>query len=584
MGEEIARDLVGLGQDLYHQLFPRELQTIYRSVRDQVRTLLVVSDEPWIHWEMVHPPDEGDSFLCLRHVFGRWLAGERPLAPDRQIENLLFIQGGDDEQLQGTGSERQFLEDFAQEIDGLHFSPATAQDSSQLIDLLQSQSFDLLHFAGHGQHDPKRPSEAKILLFDGSFRARQLTSSVQAKLEKNRPLVVFNACQVGQIGQSLTELDGWAHRWIQRCGCSAFLAPAWSVGDQSALAFIKAFYSSLQAGQLLGEAVLQARRTLHEKDPGNLAWLAYRLYGSLNAQIVLGSLPRQPELAAEKVAQSAPERVVGSPPTASAQLPEPARPPDAPPKPQRSPGDTSRPSPARAMWRRPPILIAAWAIVLLGAVVVYLSVQPDDWDPGSIQQGPVSEEASDPVDEATEKQPTPNESASSPELPNASEQPQANTSPFSTFESKPLIPGKVVLVALDQHSGQVSEKLRTAVRAALAGSAASTPIEAPLTTSLAQDLINGYRAPNARDGETPWGAEFLLVAAGDYRELSGASQDYYEVSLTLSLELRAIRDQAVVVQQRQTTTGTDVSLDDALIMAAEAALRPMLPYLSPGDA
>ena len=63
--EETEEKLVGVGHWLYEQLFPSELRRAYRTFREQVTTLQITSQEPWIPWELIRPYDEdGGELMC----------------------------------------------------------------------------------------------------------------------------------------------------------------------------------------------------------------------------------------------------------------------------------------------------------------------------------------------------------------------------------------------------------------------------------------------------------------------------------------------------------------------------------------
>ena len=81
------RQLTRIGQRLYRDLFPVELRREYRRFRKEVHTLQIISDEPWIPWELIKPYDSedrqdrvDDDFLCLQYEFTRWFTPARPPA------------------------------------------------------------------------------------------------------------------------------------------------------------------------------------------------------------------------------------------------------------------------------------------------------------------------------------------------------------------------------------------------------------------------------------------------------------------------------------------------------------------------
>ena len=75
---KIERQLAKIGQRLYKELFSADLRHEYRSFSRQITTLQIISDEPWIPWELIKPyDDEGGEvidhdFLCMQFDLARW--------------------------------------------------------------------------------------------------------------------------------------------------------------------------------------------------------------------------------------------------------------------------------------------------------------------------------------------------------------------------------------------------------------------------------------------------------------------------------------------------------------------------------
>ena len=292
--EEARRELEAIGRDLYVRLFPPEMRAAYRRFRGVVKTLLITSDEPWIPWELLKPyEDRDDDFFCMQFEMSRWLAGGKAPAQGKRVAGLACIEVGEAKKwasLPSAEQERWFLEGLAEEIPGVEGVIVSREEATfdRVEGLLSEGGLDLLHFVGHGDWAAAQPDESKIELADRPLRARHLTGPLEARLAKDRPLVFFNACRVGQQGWSLTGLGGWADRWVRRCGCSAFLAPLWTVADGRALEFAKVVYGELRECKTLSEAVQGARRQLREDQPDDLTWLAYSLYAHPNARVFFG--------------------------------------------------------------------------------------------------------------------------------------------------------------------------------------------------------------------------------------------------------------------------------------------------------
>ena len=98
---------------------------------------------------------------------------------------------------------------------------------------------------------------------------------VVSNLGLARPLVFLNACQLGHGALSLTDIGGWAAQFL-RAGAAAFIGAYWSVYDQAAHDFARAFYGRLLAGLSIGQAAQEARAAI--KPLGDPTWLAYTVF------------------------------------------------------------------------------------------------------------------------------------------------------------------------------------------------------------------------------------------------------------------------------------------------------------------
>jgi serine/threonine protein kinase len=102
--EEAARTLADIGYNLFQQLLPHAFQQLCWTFRQRgVRTMMILSDEPHIPWELIKPyrenprtgeveeyPFWGESF-ALTH----WLRG-RPPAPRLSIRRAVTVAAGTD--------------------------------------------------------------------------------------------------------------------------------------------------------------------------------------------------------------------------------------------------------------------------------------------------------------------------------------------------------------------------------------------------------------------------------------------------------------------------------------------------------
>ncbi|MES1243467.1 MAG: CHAT domain-containing protein [Acidobacteriota bacterium] len=294
---EIRRKLEALGQDLYRELFSGEMQLLYRKIRRSVTTLTIISDEPWIPWELVKPydaedPDDviDDDFLCIQFELTRWLAGNRSPAAEIQVRRLACFTTSSE--LTRAEEEQGLVTDLARDHSGIEDATVPVASAEEIETILGKGGLDLLHFVGHGGFNPDQPNESALPLEDESFfRAGDLTGALATEIGRNRPLVFLNACWIGQQAWSLTGLGGWADRWVRVCGCGAFLGPAWPVRDSRAFEFARSFYGALAQGETFGRAARIARLALREADADDPAWLTYVIYAHANGRIALGDAP-----------------------------------------------------------------------------------------------------------------------------------------------------------------------------------------------------------------------------------------------------------------------------------------------------
>ncbi len=152
--EDVDRKLANLGQDLYRDLFPPDLQRAYRRFRDQVRTLTITSDEPWIPWELIKPYDDSepeildDPFLCEKFQVTRWLAGSPFPALEILPRKIACVVTAPE--LPAVAKEREiFARLTSANPDLTDLSPSTP-NLAAIKDLVQQET-GVLHFAGHGE-------------------------------------------------------------------------------------------------------------------------------------------------------------------------------------------------------------------------------------------------------------------------------------------------------------------------------------------------------------------------------------------------------------------------------------------------
>lgn len=275
--------LSSIGTNLYGRLFPDDLKALYwNKIRDNVRSIVIISYEPWIPWELLHPFDPvtkqaEDGFLCEKFDLTRWLAGTAP--PDAiSLERLGLIVATAG--LSATASEMAELKGlFGDKVEDI--SPS----GEAVFQLLKTGGFSGLHFACHGKYNAKDPDWSNLHLAEGATLCPIDVDGDKLVFGKDRPLVFLNACETGRGGYALTGMGGWAEAFIRRANGSGFIGSTWEANDESAYKFAVAFYRHLLGGKTVAEAARLAR--LEIKRVGDPTWLSYTVYANPLARLDL---------------------------------------------------------------------------------------------------------------------------------------------------------------------------------------------------------------------------------------------------------------------------------------------------------
>ena len=278
--EEIRRRLLALGQDLYRELLPGALRRTIWPLRGDVSRVHVRSKEPGISWEMLSPFDdrsgESSDHLAATCVLTRWLPAHGK--PPRKLPagRILFIDVSED--ADGSSRERAALRRLAKRLD-VDLTELDRPTAEEIETVLSEGGVGILHASAHGTFETEWADESRLIVNGPRpLRPSDLAGDLRTALRRDRPMAFFNACQLGREGWSLTRIGGWAEGFLD-CGCSAFIAPAWTVKATLASLFAVVFYERLGDGEDLGKAALEARRATRMEEPDRPSWLAYEVYG-----------------------------------------------------------------------------------------------------------------------------------------------------------------------------------------------------------------------------------------------------------------------------------------------------------------
>lgn len=155
--------------------------------------------------------------------------------------------------------------------------------SAQILKALYSSDYKIIHLAGHGLFDEKKPGNSGMVIgkkeFLSTFHIYQMSTVPE--------LVFVNCCYLGKV-QGLAE-ELYSNRFklaanigtqLIQNGVKAVVAAGWEVSDAAALEFTRLFYQHMFDGYNFGTAVQEARKAIYEAygDATN-TWGAYQAYG-----------------------------------------------------------------------------------------------------------------------------------------------------------------------------------------------------------------------------------------------------------------------------------------------------------------
>lgn len=282
--KRLLEELDALGKWLWSKL-PEELQSLYFRLYDDGHlpaSILVHSDEMLIPWELIVPHRSGEVLPKLgdTHVMGRWrpALGLRPRPQRVNIGSAIIANpkySGDGYLLWSILEAADLKAAFSKV-----FRSMAKVDRDAMVELLDRDDVQLLHFTGHGEYS--RRADLSKLILEGGETLTAMKVIASSLMTKAHPIVYLNACEVGFSGVVLGQMGGFAAQCIDN-ECSGVIAPYWAVSDASARDFAIAFYNKLAAGRTVGEALLELRNA-HPDDP---TYQAFSFVGDPHAQPLL---------------------------------------------------------------------------------------------------------------------------------------------------------------------------------------------------------------------------------------------------------------------------------------------------------
>lgn len=244
-----------------------------------------ISDDPYVPWELMRPIREGEAanLLVVDHPVARWIAhydGElRNKLPSGRIVTIAPQYRSAGDQLPEAQAEaKQLVSGFqAARVDGTRAAVKTF-----LANGFADEAVAVVHFAGHGAYGAAFADASHIVLEDGNLSVNEVGNASVKLGEKDRTLVIFNACEVGAVGSVLGMVGGWAEAFTRR-RFGGFLAPLWPVADEDAATVISELVDAVWTQRKpVGESLRTIRAKYGDRSP---TFLSYLFYGDVTAKV-----------------------------------------------------------------------------------------------------------------------------------------------------------------------------------------------------------------------------------------------------------------------------------------------------------
>ncbi|HEY2293424.1 MAG TPA: CHAT domain-containing protein [Thermoanaerobaculia bacterium] len=278
--------LRGAGIQLF-EAAPKIFQKIFWELIDAkvpLRTISIVTEEPYIPWELMVPTREGQDGedeqrdpIGVEFLVSRWTSREHIQAPQRIPLKDSWVVAPTDSKLTSAEDEATLV---LKELPGERIVPASIAMFEQELGQ-EGEAHSLLHFVCHGESGD---DGGQVLLLE---KKEKLSASflrgmpgVKKAFRTKKPFVFLNACEVGRTVPALIGVGGFAEQFMA-LGASGVVAPLWSVKDSIAHQLAVELYQRIQEQPEtpFAEILRDLRKRSYAAEGGEDTWAAYCFYG-----------------------------------------------------------------------------------------------------------------------------------------------------------------------------------------------------------------------------------------------------------------------------------------------------------------
>ena len=288
VGREVPRRAREIGGRLFQALFSGTVRQLYdrslgsapdprHGLRIQFRLNSALAPELFgLPWELLYCPESRD-YLGLNRLSPVVRYIELPRAAtapdfDPPLRVLVAAAPADSHGVLDLSREIGLIQKELSDATKVTVLERVGLES--LREAMLRGSFHVLHFMGHGSFDPGTGTGV-LLLESGDGRELRIPGEMLADHLRDCPprLAVINACNSGRI-DSQTGGDPFAGvaSALVLGGLPAVVAMHRPISDRAAIAFSKALYREIAAGEPVDAAVAEGRLAIYRTDYSSLEW------------------------------------------------------------------------------------------------------------------------------------------------------------------------------------------------------------------------------------------------------------------------------------------------------------------------
>lgn len=278
--ENIKENIEKMGGLIFKYMIPLSCKD-YLSEMD-TEYVVLSTDDVEIPWELMH---DGTDFYCLKYSIGRKIQARVQFKPTKRqktdILNALFIANPTEDLPEAEKEVDTIVTNLQEEKIKFQYLKGENATIDSLFEILETEKFDIFHYAGHAGFNIKPPEDSVIRLYDSEITAKYLLNI----FEDVPPRLVFmNACESAaskeiEYLEYEGKLTGMATAFIS-AGVDAYIGTFWPVHDKIASELSIDFYRRILMGEPMGSALKNAKASIFQ-EYGNFSntWASFILYG-----------------------------------------------------------------------------------------------------------------------------------------------------------------------------------------------------------------------------------------------------------------------------------------------------------------